>query len=240
MTLVYQCGQRILEGNVFADLPAAVAVGAQHVLATVLPIAHGQADPVVVVGQVAGEIAGIEFDQSALAAGQVDPVQVVPLRIAVVQSDQDGARVLAADAVHQRQCVLIRRQVAAFAGREVDREQAEILVATDVAEIQQRVGQVRPVVLADAARRIAGDGACFTHVACRRDPDVERSLDRRDPAQPAAIGADPHVGPLRVAEQCFARNQFDVFERNRGRTGGGRTTRAGRVAVAGGAGGERE
>src|SRR3546814_5455623 len=72
--------QEVVERDLFGDLPAALAVGLEHVLAAVGSRAGRQPHLVVGVGDVAGELLRVAFDQGAFAAAQVDPVQVVPLR----------------------------------------------------------------------------------------------------------------------------------------------------------------
>src|SRR3546814_10431560 len=82
------CSSDLVERDLFGDLPAALAVGLEHVLAAVGSRAGRQPHLVVGVGAVAGELLRVAFDQGAFAAAQVDPVQVVPLRVAVVHAHQ--------------------------------------------------------------------------------------------------------------------------------------------------------
>src|SRR5690606_9091306 len=72
--------QAVLERDLVVLLPV-VAGAAQQVDAAVGARAGGEAQPVVGVGHVLADLAGVLLDQGALAAGQVDPVQVVPLRV---------------------------------------------------------------------------------------------------------------------------------------------------------------
>src|SRR5690606_19986973 len=129
------------------------------------------------------------------------------------------------------------RQVAALAAFQVHRVDVEVLVAAAVAHVQQGVGAVGPEIAADAAGIVVGDRAGLVDIVGRGHPDVEHALDRGDPAQPAAVRADLHVGALGVAEQRLARDQVDLFKRGRPGRGRGLGPGSGLVAVAAAAGG---
>jgi len=231
-----EAGQGIGERDLPGDLPAALAIGFEQVVAAVLARAAGHAHLEVRVGDVAGDLPGVLLQQRALPAGQVHPVQIVPLRVAVVHRHQHRFRVQVADPDDLGAGGREIAQVARLAAGQVHREQVEVLVAAGVTQVQQGVGTVAPEVLADATGLVRGDRARLAQVVGRGDPDVEHAVDRGDPAQVAAVGADLHVGTLGVAEQGVARDQPG---RRGGRTAGGRCGRgvvAGRRAVAGGKG----
>src|SRR5690606_20292436 len=138
--------------------------------------------------------------------------QVVPLRVAVVHAYQDRVRVPGAHADHRGRRLLEGRQVARLAAVEVERIEVVVLVAAGVAHVQQGAGLVGPEVAADAAALVTGYGAGAVEVVGRRDPDVEHAVDRGDPAQVRAVGADLYVGALGVAEQRLARDQVDFLD----------------------------
>src|SRR3546814_15497172 len=66
------------------------------------------------------------------------------------------------------------------------------------------------------------------------------AVDRRDPAQVLAVGADLHVGALGIAEQRVARDQFDVFDGSRRGGGTGLGGRRGLFRLAVTPGGEQK
>ena len=230
-------GQRIGERNLADDLPAALAIRFQQVAAAIRARLGRHPHLEVRSGDVAGELAGILLHQGALAARQVDAVEIVPLRVAVVHGDQHRARMQVAQADHLRARVREIAEVARFAGGQVHREQVEVLVAAGVAHVQQGVRVVAPEVLTDAARLVGGHRARLAGVICRCDPDIHHPVDRGDPAQVFAVRADLHVAALGIAEQGVARDQFDVIDRSR--CCGGRGGLGGRLAWCAVAGGEQ-
>src|SRR3546814_16405891 len=94
------CSSDLVERDLFGDLPAALAVGLEHVLAAVGSRASRQLHLVVGVGDVAGALLRVAFDQGAFAADKVDAVPVVPLAVAVVHAHQHAVRVPVAAAGH--------------------------------------------------------------------------------------------------------------------------------------------
>src|SRR3546814_8289740 len=135
---------------------------------------------------------------------------------------------------------LFRSEVAALAAGQIHGVEVEVLVAAVVAQVQQGVGPVRPEVVADAARLVVGDRTRAGDVVGWCDPDVEHAVDRRDPAQVLAVGADLHVGALGIAEQRVARDQFDVFDGSRRGGGSGLGGRRGLFRLAVTTGGEQK
>ena len=211
-------GQHVLERDVVELLPRPVGAAPQHIGATVRARALRVLEGVVGVGDVAGDLRVVLLQQRAVAAGQIDLVDVVPLRVAVVHADQDRAGVFRADAGDLGGGLRERCQVLRLTGLQVHGIQMEVLVAAAVAQVQQRVGLVGPEVAADAARLVLGDGPGLRRVVGRGDPDVEHAIDGGDPAEVLAVGADLHVGAFGVAEQRVARDQFGTGDA----VGGGR------------------
>ncbi|MCY1007340.1 hypothetical protein OV079_17635 [Nannocystis pusilla] len=215
--------QRVVERDLLERLPAALAVGQKDVDAAVLARARGQAHLQLGVGDVAGELLIVALDEGPLAGREIDAVEVVPLLIAVVHADEHDVGVEVADAVDAGARLRIGREVAALAGLEVERVEMEVLVAAGVAHVEQGVGAVGPEVLGDAPRLVGGDRATLARVVGRRDVDVEHAVDRGDPAEVLAVGADLHVHALGVAEQQLARDELGLRRGGRGerRRGGG-------------------
>src|SRR5690606_40150908 len=94
-------GQAVLEGDAVVLRPG-VAFAPQQVDAAILARAGGEAQAVVGGGDVFADPVGVAFDQAAFAAGQVDPVQVVPRRVTVGHADQEGVGAAGAEADHAR------------------------------------------------------------------------------------------------------------------------------------------
>ena len=112
------------------------------------------------------------------------------------------------------------REVALGAGREVDRVDVPVLVAALVLQVEDVRVVEGPEVDADAAAGVLGDRLGGRQVADRRDPDVQHAVDRRQPGEAGAVGADGDRGALGVAEQQLAREQRGVARRDRRRAGG--------------------
>ena len=81
-------GERVGGGDLSKLAPASFAVGLKKLAAAVGRHLHGEANAEVVVGDVAGE-PRVLFDQLALAGGDIDAIEIVKLRIAIVDADED-------------------------------------------------------------------------------------------------------------------------------------------------------
>ena len=92
-----------------------------------------------------------------LAGGQVEPVDVVQLRVVAVQPDQDLGRELLVPGDQLGLHVVERRQVPPLHGLQVDVVQPPVLVPAGVLQVQQVLGVVRPGEHADAPVGVVGD-----------------------------------------------------------------------------------
>ena len=212
----------IESGWIDRDFVEAHTVGFEQVAAAVRARLGRHPHLEVGVGDVAGELGGVLLHQRALAAGQVDPVEVVPLGVAVVHADEDAVGPGRADADDLRGGLRERGEVAGLVAGHVHRVQVEVLVTAAVAQVEQRVRLLRPEIVVDAARLVVGDRLAGGRIAGRRDPDVHHAVDRRDPAQVPAVGTDLHAGAFGIAEQRIARDQLHLLRRlGRGRGAGG-------------------
>jgi hypothetical protein len=164
----------------------------------------------------AGE-AGILEQQGALAGGGVHQMDVVVLRIAVVEADRERVGEVATDVGDGGANPVEGREVDLVAGGEIHRVGPPVLVAAAVLQIDQvrRVGH--PEVLPDAAVGVLGDRLRRREVPHRRHPDVEDALDRRQPRDLRAVGADLHPRPIGIAEERRPGNQRHRVGAVRGR-----------------------
>jgi hypothetical protein len=133
-------------------------------------------------------------------------VDVVELRVVLVQPDQDVVREPLVEVLDARLDVLVRRQVAVGAGLEIDVVQPPVLVAAAVLDVEQVAVVVRPVEKADPAVAIVGDDAGVLSTAVT-DPDVEDALVRGDPRETTSVRRDPRAEPLGIAEEDGARDE---------------------------------
>ena len=106
---------------------------------------------------------------------------------------------------------LERGQVAGFLRLQVGGEEVEVLVAVGVLQVEQVLAVERPVVLADAAFRVGGDGP-VVGLAEGADPDLQDVLVvRPEVGEVLAVRGQLRAGPFRVAEQDLPRDQRRGF-----------------------------
>ena len=141
--------QRVLVLDAHELAPTVVA-GLEHVHAAVLGHAHGQAHAQIVVADEVREARVFEH-QLSLTRLEVDRMDVVVLRVAVVQTDQHAFRVPRAQVQDARLHAGQRRQVGVLHRVHVHAVQAPVLVAAVVLQVQQVVAVVGPLIDADAA-----------------------------------------------------------------------------------------
>jgi hypothetical protein len=117
----------------------------EHLAAAVGRDPAPQAYAVVVVHQQLGEIV-VSLDQSPVLRGDVDPIEVVILRVTVVETHDDLSREPGANAHYL--CVHVRhgREVRGPAGVKIDRVHVPVFVAGLVLEIQDVPRRVGPEV----------------------------------------------------------------------------------------------
>ena len=155
----------------------------------------------------ARQLLAVLQQQLALAAANIDAVEVVPGLVAVV--DRDGHHVGLVEA-HVEDAGLHAgdgREIARLAASDPHRIDMEVLGAALVLQIEHVEAVVGPAMKADAALLVAGDDARGAQVARRSQPDVEDAILGRDPGQPAPIGRNLGLRPSRIAEQLGARNE---------------------------------
>ena len=142
-----------------------------------------------------------------LARVEIEHVDVVILRIAVVEADEDLVLdpVRSADELDARILEIGQRRLGA--GFQVHAVEQEVLVPALVLDVEQALAVGRPEILADRAVACLGHDLRIVEIVGRSHPDVEHAVRRREPGNPFAIGADLACGFGRIAEQRFARDQ---------------------------------
>ena len=163
----------------------------------------GQANLQVVVAHEAGKAIALH-DQLELARLEVEQVDVVPARVAVVDADEDAVLHLGADG-HDLHARLLERRVGR--GRAVDHVHAvqqEVLVAALVVHVQQGLAVGRPEAAADGPALLGRQRARLGKIGQRRHPQVQHAVARRHPAEPPAVGADARAGAGWAAEELAA------------------------------------
>lgn len=200
-------GQRVFQADGHQGLPPRLGITLEVDQAAIRLAAHRQFHRIVVVADIAGE-ARVFLHQLAFAGRDFDAIEVVQGVIAtVVETNQNLAGDLVADAIDLGAGVLVGREVGGLERGQLHRVDVEILVATGVLQVQQALVVVGPPVLADAATTVVGHRLGRLGVAGRRQPDVQHAIDRCQPAQLLAVRRELGEGLVGIAEQLGARNQ---------------------------------
>ena len=145
--------------------------------------------------------------QLALAAGEIEPVDVVVLRDAVVETDQDRARHLRARADHAHRHLLRIGVRNLLARCKLDAVEHPVLVAAAVLRVEDAGAVGRPPVLHDRPGPLVGDRLRLVERIRGRDPDVQHAVARREPGDGLAVGRELRHQPAGVAEDELARDQ---------------------------------
>ena len=146
-------------------------------------------------------------EERPLAGRGVHQMDVVELRIAIVEADRERVGVVAADVGDLRRDAVHGRQVDLGARRKVHRVRPPVLVAAAILQIDQmrRVGH--PEVLTDSAIGVLGHRLRSVEVVRRRHPHVEHAIERRNPRELLAVGADLNTGAIGISKQRRAGNE---------------------------------
>ncbi len=166
-----------------------------------------EADVVVEVGDEA-DVARVLLHHRHLAALDVQTVNVMRLRAALIDADQDLVRDAVADLLDPHLDAVDRGQVPGLAALQVDGVGAPVLVAADVLQVDDVPVGEGPEVAPDAAVGVVGHRPGRARIVGRTDPDVEHAVDRRQVADPGAVRAAAHGGLVGVAEQGLAGDQL--------------------------------
>ena len=166
---------------------------------------QGQAHVEIVVRHEPG-VALVLDQHRQLARVEVEHVDVVILRIAVVEPDEDLVLdpVRPADELDARVLEIGQRRL--DARFHVHAVKQEVLVPALVLDIEQALAVRCPEILADRAVAGLGHDLGIVEVVSRSHPDIEHAVRRREPGKPFAVGADLAAGLGRIAEQGFARD----------------------------------
>ncbi len=194
---------RVRLRDVLGLRPLAVVAGKVHVDPAVLGHLVRPADAQAVVGQDLDESIVLQ-DEFALARRDVEPVEVVPLGVAVVERDENGVRGAAAHLLDTRVDPFQRCEVTRLAAREIGRVDPPVLVSSRVLEVEDVAVGEGPREEADAASGVVRDGLRRGDVLARRDPDVEHAVSRGEPGELLAVRADADARAFRVTEDQFA------------------------------------
>ena len=178
------------------ELPAAVGQSLHRELRAQLQVLH-----------IAGEFLIVALDELALAARDVDLIQIVPFCRAIVERDQRHVGPLVRQANDLRLYFAQRRQVALRAGLDIHAVDAPVLVAALILEKQHVAGVFRPQMLADAALAIVGDRLCGLQRSGLRQPHIHHTVPGRKEGEITAVRAQARLRAHRVAEQRGARDQ---------------------------------
>ena len=158
-----------------------------------------EAQRVVGVGHESGVAVGTD-DLGQLAGLEVEAVDVVPLRIAVVETDEDAVLDERRDAHHLHARLLERGQRALRAALHIDAVEQEVLVARLVLDVHHHGAVGRPEKQADRPVLGGRQRTGGLELVDGRDPDVHHALARREPGEVLAVRRERRPGAARVAE----------------------------------------
>ena len=159
----------------------------QDLRATIRWDHHGEPGGEVVVSQDLTGSHVILDNDPRLSRQDVDPVQIVILRIPPVDRDQH----LVGEPVRQavRDCLdaVVRREVARPAGIDLDGVDVPVLVAVPVLTVEEVARMVAPQVVPDSPAPVAGDRLRIPDRVQRCHPDVEHAVHRRQVGDSRAV-----------------------------------------------------
>ncbi len=207
-------GERVFHADFQKLLPATLAVGLVILRAAVAQHLHRESHLEVVVADEGGVLV-VFLDQFPLAAGDVDAVDVVEARVAVVQTDEDLLRKLFAQALDLGRDFLNRREVFGLDLLQVDAVNVPVLVAAGVLQIEDMAAVVGPEVNTDAALFVMRDRLGRAGIVDRTDEHVQHAVARRQETELRTVRADPCRSLVGIAEQGRTRDQRDSGDRRR-------------------------
>ena len=159
----------------------------------------------IVIGNEASELVMLLHEAHG-PADQIETIDIVPPRVAVIEADQRLAREAPTGVDDLRLDIVERREVANVAPRGRQRIEPIILIAVPVLKVDEMRAASDPEVRLDAALAVAGEWLRIGEIVGRRDPDVEHAIERRDEADAPAIRTDLRRGARRIAEKQRTRN----------------------------------
>ena len=201
--------QRVLRAGPQPFCPATRTVRPQGDGAAIRLQPQGQPGGEVVIADEAGE-PGIFRDQCLRPRRDLDAVEIEEARVAPVMGDEDALRMPGGKLIDARLRALMRREVAHRRGLDIDGMDMPVLVAVLVLQHQDVARIMRPLIGADAASGLAGNGPRLAGQGARRHEHVHYALQRREPGEMPAVGADLRVGTLRVAEEVRPGDEREV------------------------------
>ena len=188
-------------------LPRSGPGSRQDLRATIRWDHHGEPGVEVVVSQDLTGSHVILDDEPRLSRQDVDPIQIVILRVPPVDRDQHLVAEPVRQAVRDRPDPVVRREVARLAGIDLDGVDVPVLVAVPVLTVEEVARMVAPQVVPDPPAPVAGDRLRIPDRVHRRHPDVEHAVHRRQIGHPRTVVAQRDRGTLRISEQRLSGDQ---------------------------------
>ena len=147
--------QGIRHRNLRERLPSVGTVGFHDLLPAVGRGTDSQADVEIVVRKIPGELIVLANDRS-FTRTNIDAIDIMELRVAIVDADEDFAGELVTDFLNLRRDLIDRRQVDRLAGAYVDAVGTPILISALVLQIDDVLVRIRPEIATDTALRVVG------------------------------------------------------------------------------------
>ena len=200
-------GQGIVRRNLGKERPTVVPRAFVDLTSAVGRHLLGEVDLHVVVGDVSEVAVVVLLDERHLAGFDVDTVNVVQLRVTIVDPDENLVGEVRAYLLHAGLYAVERRQINDLVRIEIDAVDVPVLVAALVLDVENVSTRVGPEVRADASVCVLGNRFRGGRVVDGTDPDVHDTVNRSTVADVLAIGAELNPGLFRVSEQDGSGNQ---------------------------------
>ena len=156
------------------------------------------------IGDPAGDVAGILRQQRQFLAVEIDPIDVEHFRVAPVQRDQDFVVILVAVVDDHRPHFVERREVDKVSAVGVDCNKVKILVALEILQVDD-AARALPEITGDIALGFAGD-AYGLPAGARPHEHVHAVLIGLHERDGVPVRRELEGGLLRIAEEIAQRN----------------------------------
>ena len=145
----------------------------------------------------------ILYDEPRFAGQDIDSIEIMVLRLTVVDSDHYLVRKPVRRGLRHGVYPVIRGQVPGLSRFDSSSIHVPVLVTSPVLDVNDVAGVVCPEVQPDAPVCVLGHWTGLLNGIDRRDPDVEHPVHGGEVRDARSVVAYPDVGAFRVSKQRF-------------------------------------
>ena len=159
------------------------------------------------VGDPAGEIAGVLCGELLFAGLDIDAIHVEDAFVALVVRHQNVLVIIWQGIEDVRLGAVMRRQILNLSGNDVCHDDVKVLVATEIFRVEHMLRPLEEIVR-DVARGFCGDALdaiLAAHFFDRLHKNVEPGLVRLHEAERLAIGRNAEIRLFRLFEEIAQR-----------------------------------